>query len=335
MRDHIKTLLLCALPASGKSETRKFLGSLSAEVLRDVYKIAETVQLDDYPYVDMFRSIDDVLQGLGMERMFFEASDKGFTNAYDWGTLMELINEDYLDLINKPTKPVVESPTQWMLARLDAARAKVGIKARLADLPAEAQAKLCAELDAKNQTLLDEKYDNIPETLEDKTVVIEFARGGAHGSEFPLEAPMGYQYSFSVLCPELLKSAACLYIWVTPEMSRAKNVARAQEKAGDAATSANLSLNHGVPHSVMMNDYGVDDIDYLLKTSGVSDAVKVTSTQDNKDYIIPLGRFDNRTDLTTFARGPRAEWAEEDVAKIRDEMVNAFSGLTERYVKME
>lgn len=76
-----------------------------------------------------------------------------------------------------------------------------------------------------------EKYENIPRSLEGKTIVFEFARGGAKGSEFPLKAPYGYQYSLSLLDPEILDNAAILYIWVTPEQSYAKNIARAQEGA--------------------------------------------------------------------------------------------------------
>jgi len=78
---------------------------------------------------------------------------------------------------------------------------------------------------------LKEKYENIPRILEGKTIVFEFARGGAKGSEFPLKAPYGYQYSLSLLDPEILDNAAILYIWVTPEQSYAKNIARAQEGA--------------------------------------------------------------------------------------------------------
>ncbi|KAG9397185.1 hypothetical protein J8273_1094 [Carpediemonas membranifera] len=333
-RDHIQTLLLCALPASGKSETRKFLASLSDEDLKTNFKIAETVQLDDYPYVDMMRKIDDALMEKNQPRMFFAAADKGFINSYDWGTLMHLINEDYEDLINKPARPAYEHSSKWMFERMDAARALVGIKDSIMSKPADVLEHLYSKLDATNDVLMSEKFDCFPDTLEDKTVVIEFARGGAQGSEMPLKPPMGYEYSFSCLSDRILSGAAVLYVWVTPEMSRAKNIARAQEKAGDAATSANLSLNHGVPMSVMLGDYGCDDIEYLLETSGIPDAVKITAQKSGKEFVIPLGRFDNREDLTTFARGPRAEWSTEDIAKIRAAFEKCFAGLTERYVNM-
>lgn len=37
-----------------------------------------------------------------------------------------------------------------------------------------------------SRKLLHEKYANIPKSLEGKTVVFEFARGGPKGASFPL-----------------------------------------------------------------------------------------------------------------------------------------------------
>jgi len=45
----IDVLLLVALPASGKSEVRRYLASLTPEQCRDEMHLGPTVQLDDYP----------------------------------------------------------------------------------------------------------------------------------------------------------------------------------------------------------------------------------------------------------------------------------------------
>lgn len=65
-----------------------------------------------------------------------------------------------------------------------------------------------------------------------QTVVIEFARGGPHGSTFPIKPPQGYQYSLRYLSRDILAKCAMLYIWVTPEQSRKKNEERNIESAG-------------------------------------------------------------------------------------------------------
>ncbi|KAG9395443.1 hypothetical protein J8273_3010 [Carpediemonas membranifera] len=348
--DHIQTLLLCALPASGKSETRKFLSSLAPEDLRTSFKIAQTVQLDDYPYVDVMKKVDAALEsiiGTARARMFYPHPDELFFHKEDWETLIHLLNEDYDDLIDRPARPEVDSG-RWMCERLDRAREKTGAyqtwgegqaseggrATRILSLPEGVLEQLYAVLRPTTDVLMREKYDCFPETLEDKTVVIEFARGGSQGSEMPLKPPMGYEYSFSCLSDRILSGAAVLYVWVTPEMSRAKNIARAQEKAGDAATSANLSLNHGVPEIVMLQDYGVDDIEYLLEKSGVANAVMVASKASGRPFVIPLSRFDNREDLTTFARSPQVEWAKDDVDRIRAAFEHCFGGLTEQYTAL-
>ena len=64
MTNKLDTVLLLALPASGKSETRTYLKSLSAEqCLRD-FHLGSTVQLDDFPYVHLMRRIDEELAAM-------------------------------------------------------------------------------------------------------------------------------------------------------------------------------------------------------------------------------------------------------------------------------
>jgi len=330
----IKTLLLNAFPAGGKSEVRKLLRV--EKDLSTASHLGDEVQLDDYPYVKFMRDIDDYLVLLGMPRMFYELPDRGFLSDFEWGSLMILINEDYHDLVIHAKKPEVKSATRWLAERIDNARHQVGIRRRIMDLPAWAFFGLEERLEHSAREFMDRKFAEIPDTLEGKTVFIEFSRGGPDHSSFPLPAPHGYQYSYSMLSEEILEGASVLYIWVTPEMSRAKNIARGQEVInsipGGVSAEAQkfvLSLNHTVPSFVMYNAYGCDDFEYLLSISDRPNTVKVT--KNGKVFYLPVARFDNRPDYTSFCRGNPENWAEKDRAAIRKELGKAFSELVEQY----
>eukprot|EP01105_Mastigella_eilhardi_P024352 TRINITY_DN6348_c0_g1_i1.p1 TRINITY_DN6348_c0_g1~~TRINITY_DN6348_c0_g1_i1.p1 ORF type:complete len:353 (+),score=130.16 TRINITY_DN6348_c0_g1_i1:39-1061(+) len=329
----IKTVLLNALPAGGKSEIRKFLKYLGKEKCCEKFLIGEFVQLDDYPYVDIMRKLDEALGRLGETRMFFELPDRGFQSDYDWATLMFLINEDYEDLVNKPIMPQGISAARWLFQRMDAARSKAGITRLISDLPARSVWHLEDLLETRCKSLMVEKFKGIPETLEGKTVVIEFSRGGAHGMPFPLPEPLGYEYNYAQLSPRILDGAAVLYVSITPEMSRNKNDARGREAVGDAPTSIGAqimhSLNHSVPAHVMWNAYGCDDIAHLVKTSDVPSTVKISA--HGKAYHLPIAFFDNTPDYTTFCRGAMNEWKTEDVTKLNNTLTEAFKGLVEQY----
>src|SRR5688572_25358283 len=102
----LETVLLLALPASGKSEVRRYLDRMSPAKRSSDFAMGETVQLDDFPYVHLMRRIDDELAKLGQPRLYFVAPDRSFQDPRDWGSLIELLNEDYADLIAKnKTKP--------------------------------------------------------------------------------------------------------------------------------------------------------------------------------------------------------------------------------------
>ena len=61
MSETLETVLLLALPASGKSEVRRYLNHLTPEQRSGDFHLGPTVQLDDFPYVHMMRRIDDEL----------------------------------------------------------------------------------------------------------------------------------------------------------------------------------------------------------------------------------------------------------------------------------
>ena len=315
----IDTLLLLALPASGKSEVRKYLDGLSPEQCRDEFHSGHTVQLDDFPYVHLMRRVDEEAARLDQPRLFFKGDDRPFQDPVDWGTLIQLVNEDYADLISCQAPPAPEAPAEHLFQRLDRARQRAGGEAKLAPLAGSVRARLAEALADEAAEMLKEQRENIPASLEGKTIVIEFARGGADGSTMPLPAHMGYQHSLSQLSEEILNRSSVLYIWVTPEESRRKNDARA-----DPDDPGSI-LHHGVPLEVMMGDYGCDDIDYLISQSDKPCTVLVEA--HGKTYHLPIGRFDNRVDKTSFIHGDRDTWKAEDVDALHAGLKLAFDEL--------
>ena len=320
----IDTLLLLALPASGKSEVRRYLELMPAQArLRD-FHMGPSVQLDDFPYVHVMRRVDEELLRLGRKRVFFKSPEEPFQDPLDWGTLIELVNEDYQDLLQKRALSP-ESAGLDILDRIERAAAKVGASARLAPLEKALREKLAQALEGEARGLLKDKQANYPDTLEGKTLVIEFARGGPQGSPMPLPEPFGYRYSLSRLSPGLLEKARILYIWVTPEESRRKNEARSNPKDPGSI------LHHGVPLSVMLNDYGCDDMDWLERSSKEPGAVTVEA--HGRSFRLPLARFDNRVDKTSFLREDQLAWKPAQVGAVHEglrEALDHLAGLARR-----
>src|SRR3989339_678745 len=91
----IDVLILIALPASGKSEVRKFMKQMPKESFPQFHD--DVAQLDDYPYVEFMRAVDEAaINRLKMDPLFFHAPDRGFIDPFEWITLIELLNQDYL-----------------------------------------------------------------------------------------------------------------------------------------------------------------------------------------------------------------------------------------------
>jgi len=311
-------VLLLALPASGKSEVRRYLTNVTPESLRKDFHIGENLQLDDFPYVHLMRRIDDELAKLGKKRMFFKSGDKPFIDPKDWGTLIHILNEDYYDLMKKNVVKA-DSAGRLIMQRIDKAGEKAQIAPRLAGLDAGTAAAVAAALEKEARALLDEKHAAYPATFEGRTIVMEAARGGPDGSKMPLEAPFGYQYSLGQLAPEILERAVILYVWVTPEESRRKNNARTDPNDPGSI------LHHGVPIDVMMNDYGCDDMGWLEQNSEVPGTITVT--KGGKKYHLPIGRFDNRVDKTSFLREEKKLWPKEKVEAIHNGIKSATDKL--------
>jgi hypothetical protein len=311
-------VLLLALPASGKSEVRRYIKHLSPEKRKKDFFMGPSVQLDDFPYVHMMRRVDDELVSRGKARLYFESSERPFRDPLDWGTLMHLLNEDYEALSARAVK---EPPSAALLLfdRIDRASKAVGAPARMAGLDPETRASIAGPIEKEARELWDERKPGQKIDLKGKTLVIEFARGGPQGSKLPLPTPFGYRYSLAQLPKTLLGKACILYVWVTPEESRRKN-----ENRADPNNPGSI-LHHGVPIEVMLNDYGCDDMDWLEANAERKGVVTVKA--HNKTFHLPIARFDNRKDKTSFLRADPDKWKKEDVAAVHDGLKGALSKL--------
>lgn len=319
MASVLDVVLLLALPASGKSEVRRYLASLTPAQCENEMHLGPTVQLDDYPYVHMMRRVSQELRKRGKDGVFFDSDDLPMKQPLDWGTLVELLNEDFDDLL-KRRRPAPASAGAWLLDRFDAARAKVGAEAVFATMPAPLRAELVAALEPEAAQLLKDKNDGIPDSLEGRTIVIEAARGGPDKAVPPLPTPLGYQYSLAQFSDAVLSRASILYVWVTPEESRRKNHERTDPNDPGSI------LHHGVPIAVMLGDYGCDDMEWLIQHSGRPDTVKIAAR--GKEYFLPVARFDNRVDKTSFVRADRAQWKPADVAALHAGLSEALGRLS-------
>ena len=243
-------LMFCALPASGNSESRRFFKSLTPEEMSQFHLGDSSTQVDDYPYVDALEKIDAFCNETLGKTIFKDPKTRLFFTGYEWGTLTYLINEDYLDikkLDKKIPKEYEADPVKWLFKRYDDASEKTGkIPRRFEELEKNTEKGKFEEFKKKCfnvcNTLLHDKYDNIPESLDGKTIIFEFSRGGAKGSTFPLQPPRGYEYTLSLFDDEILNNANILYIWVTPEQSFKKN--RQRDLEGQQGKIKLLVLNY-------------------------------------------------------------------------------------------
>ena len=316
-----KTVLLVALPASGKSEVRHFMANIDAKRLEEEFHIGDNLQLDDFPYVHFMRCIDDEMVKLGKDPLFYPGQNP-FINNYDWGTLVHLLNEDYHDLLNRK-RVNVDSVAQYTFDRIDRAAAAAGLAPRMCALDEETRQTIAENLEEEAVKMLKEKEAQIPDSFENKTIVIECARGGPDGSTMPLDGAYGYQYSLAQFAPDLLESAAILDIWVSPEESRRKN----SERANPDDPGSNLF--HGVPLSVMLGDYGCDDMQYLREHSEVVDTITIKAW--DRTYHVPIGVFDNRVDKTSFLRGDVEGWDPEKVVEMTVAVKEATDNMWKNY----
>ena len=310
----IDTLLLVALPASGKSEIRRYLESLTAEERAEAFGLGPLVELDDFPYVHCMRRVSQELRRLGGPTRFFDGLDRPFADPRDWGTLTLLLDEDYRHLETPPDSGT--EPARRLFERIDRARRALGMEPAFATLEPGIRDALAAAVDTDASTLLDGLARDVP---SDRTVIVEFARGGPEGASLPLPPPHGYGYALSLFSDPLLQVAKILYVWVTPEESRRRN--RERSRPGEEGSI----LFHGVPEKVMRQDYGTDDLAWLLEHSDRPGTVAVD--HPGHRHHLPTAVFDNREDHTSFLRDDPTRWSDDALARLRRELSATFNRL--------
>ena len=326
MQGLLDTLLLFSLPASGKSEMRRYMASLSPDQCRQDFGMGPTLQLDDYPYVHLMHRIDDELKAQGRPYVYYQGPTRPFRDSWTWAVLIELLNEDYADL-RAGRQVEAKSAARRLLDRLDGVHARLHMDEPMLDLPARIRRRLIESLEAECRAELDALNRQNAQGTEGCTIVIEAARGGPNGAAFPLTPPHGYETAFQHLSTDILERSSLLYIWVNPEESRRKNIERGKPDGQGSI------LHHSVPMEVMLGQYGCDDMAWLLERSDRPGTIRVERIVAEADryatrvYNIPAARFDNRKDLTTFVREPQEKWRPEDVAAIQGELKAAFARM--------
>lgn len=330
--DLLDTVLLLALPASGKSEIRTYLASVPADRCREDFHMGPTLQIDDYPYVHLMHQIDDELHAAGHPYAYYRGPQRAFQDDWEWGVLTHLLNEDYESVIAGKL-PDVPSAAEEIFDRFDRAHARVGLPEHMGNLPHRIRRRVAAALEAEcareRAVLAATCAAAVPRA--GKTIVIEAARGGPNGAAFPLTPPLGYAAMFQQLSERILERAAVLYVWVDPAESRRKNVERGRPDGQGSI------LHHSVPLEVMLGQYGCDDVGHLLETSDRPNTVRVDRVFEDGDagkinyrartFHVPLARVDNRRDKTSFLRAPRDAWAPRDVEALHSELRQAFGAL--------
>ncbi len=327
----LDTILLFSLPASGKSEVRRYLACLTPDQCRDDFHIGPTLQLDDYPYVHLMHRIDDELKANGLGYAYYHVPNRPFKDDWTWAVLIELLNVDYADLMAS-RQIEVPSAAQHLFDRLDVAHAKLELSQPLGEVPHRIRVRMAEALEVECRRELDILNRQNAQDKTGRTLVIEAARGGAHGSAFPLTPPHGYDSSFQTLSPEILEKAVVLYVWVDPAESRRKNIERGRPDGQGSI------LNHSVPMEVMLGQYGCDDMAWLIEQSDRPGTIRVERIVQEGDryatkvYHLPVARFDNRKDLTTFVREDQKLWSPADVQAIHSELKAAFNQLINQLI---
>jgi len=193
MAQLIDVLLLLALPASGKSEVRRYLA-------RSLPSVATTISISPHgparrlPYVHMMRRVSQELRKLGATGSSSTPTscDEGAARLGD----ADRAPERGLRGPRAAPPAAPASASEWLLDR--STRPAPGRRrAGAGRLPADARAALVRALAKESSNLLRDKNAGIPESLDGRTVVIEFARGGPDGATLPLPAPLGYRYSLA------------------------------------------------------------------------------------------------------------------------------------------
>ena len=288
----IDTLLLLGLPASRKSEIRRYLAHVDPAIATRDFRLGPTVHLDDYPYVHLMRRVAQEVRAAGADPVFFASDEDSMLEPRDWGTLARLLAQDYAALAKGDSVP--KRPAAHLLARCDEARVGVGVTPVTDQIPGKVLDRVIAALNRECAEFFAELGAQLARYNESATVIVELARGGPRSTPMPLPEPLGYSYTLAALGDAMLSRASILHVRVSHEQSRHRNRERARSGLeGDASI-----LYHGVPEGVMVHDYGVDDMPQLIEDGGG----KVLVRTDDATHRLSVAVFDNENDHTSFLR---------------------------------
>jgi hypothetical protein len=319
--EFIDTVLLIALPASGKSEVRKYLRNLPREDRVRDFHVSDTAQLDDFPYVAFLAKVDMAREAMGLPRAFYEYENGRFIVQEDWGLLLRLVSDDYHILKNDLPTPAADC--EALFDRIDGHRRDLGCPEVFSVMEPAQRRELAERMQSGMEFLIEEQWGRREGSVAGKTIVMECARGGADGATMPLDPPAGYAFSLANHRPEVLENAAVLYIKVTPEESRRKNKARYVPGMEDS------DLHHSAPDVVMYNDYGCDDVQWLIDNAARPHTIRLHA--HGRDWDLPIAVFDNTDDKTTFLHADPADWKPEHVQAVRDGLYGPMQGLWKAY----
>jgi len=314
---HIDTLLLLGLPACGKSVIRRYLSTHAGQASGTDLGLGPMVQIDDYAYVAFMSRINEIVTGAGHGPVFLDEAREAFTDMRVWGVLTHLVNEDHAGL-DEVVSDLGTPAADWIVGRLEQAHQQVGMPSPLAGLPPEVRAAVMTGIEEEAARFAS---DWMARTRpEGSTVVVEFSRGGPEGASPPLRPPYGYDYTFALLSPRILRHAAALYVWVTPEQSRERNRLRA--RPGQQGST----VHHDVPETTLTTCYGMDDMAWLMEHSGRSGSITVHA--HGSTYHFPVARFDNRHEVGAFHSDEPAARDSELDDETEDRLRAAFGALT-------
>jgi hypothetical protein len=142
------------------------------------------------------------------------------------------------------------------------------------------------------------KLRDQPEYHQQKTTIIEFARGTAHG---------GFKQAFQYLSPEIVKRMAILYINVSWEESLRKNRARFNPNRPDSI------LEHGLSDQKMETLYRQVDWEQIAL---YKDFIKI------KGIHVPYVVFENEDDVTTKGGKVLSKRLEKSFSDLWDLYIN-------------
>jgi hypothetical protein len=91
---YIRTLILIARPAAGKSEIIHYLTQSDPEERREKFHVGEVKIIDDFPFLWRWFEEDEILQKMNKPRIYTD-KEGYFKFQYYWDLLIQMINLEY------------------------------------------------------------------------------------------------------------------------------------------------------------------------------------------------------------------------------------------------